>query len=626
MGASAVGHDGVILGTAGHVDHGKTALVRMLTGVDTDRLEEEKRRGITIDLGFAPLRLADGLTVGVVDVPGHEAFVRNMVAGATGVDLALVVVAADEGVMPQTREHLNILRLLGVRGGVVAISKCDLVDTEWLELVQEDVREVLADTPLASAPIVPTSVVSGAGIPDLRDAIRHVVMSLPPRDGDDVFRMPIDRAFSLKGTGTVVTGTVWSGALQRDATARVLPIGLGVRVRGLHSHGAPVPIVSTGMRAAVALAGVEVADLERGQVLVTDEIWSPSAVLLAHVELLPTARRAMGPRTQLRFHLGTADVGARVIGAGGTLRPGTRGAARIVLDGPVIARAGDRFVLRGETPVVTVGGGVVDDPAPLGRRARPWREAAPTPAARLERHLADAGPRGVALSTLAVRLGARPDDARLLADATLALGARRIGDRVYSDAAVQEARGALLALVDRHHEVAPLEPGAPLQAIRARVASAAELADAVVRDAVAAGEVVIDRGLIARAGWSPRLTEQQQSLRDRLVETLERAGREPPSAGELAAVHGGDVVPLLRLLERDGLLVQVEPDRWFARTAVDELVSQLRAGMPAEREFTPSELRDILGFSRKFLIPFLEFCDRSHITERRSSGRVLLGP
>ena len=616
----------MILGTAGHVDHGKTALVRVLTGVDTDRLEEEKRRGITIDLGFAPLRLDDGLTVGVVDVPGHEAFVRNMVAGATGIDLALLVIAADEGVMPQTREHLAILRLLGVRAGLVAISKCDLVDGEWLELVQEDVRSALAGSALADAPILPTSIVSGQGITALRDAIREAVTGLPAREGDDLFRMPIDRAFSVKGTGTVVTGTVWSGVLQRDAAARVLPLGHGVRVRGLQSHGSPVPMASTGMRAAVALAGVEVSDLERGQVLVTDETWSPSAVLLAHVELLASARQAVSPRTRLRFHLGTADVGARVIPAAGTLRPGTRAAARIVLDEPVVARAGDRFVLRGETPVVTVGGGVVDDPAPLGRRARPWREPAPTPAARFERHLDDAGARGVLLSTLAVRLGARPDDARVLAEETESLGARRIGERVYSEAAVQEARRTLLALVDRHHAFAPLEAGAPLQAIRANATAAPELADAIVRDAVAAGDLAVDGGLVARRGWAPRLTEHQRRLRDQLLETLERAGREPPSVAELASVHAGDVVALLRLLERDGSVVQVEPDRWFARAAVDELIARLRRGMVAGGEFTPADLRDILGFSRKFLIPFLEFCDRHHITERRSSGRVLLGP
>ena len=616
----------MILGTAGHVDHGKTALVRALTGVDTDRLEEEKRRGITIDLGFAPLRLADDVTLGVVDVPGHEAFVRNMVAGATGIDLALLVVAADEGVMPQTREHLNILRLLGVRGGVVALSKCDLVDAEWLELVQEDVRGVLAGTPLADAPLVPTSVVSGDGIRALCDAILRVATALPRRENDDLFRMPIDRAFTLKGTGTVVTGTVWTGALARDAAARVLPQGHVVRVRGLQSHGAPVPTVSTGMRAAVALAGVEVSDLRRGQVLVADDVWSPSAVLLGHVEILPAARQAIGPRHHLRFHLGTADVGARVIAAGGSLRPGARDAARIVLDEPVIARAGDRFVLRGETPVVTVGGGVIDDPAPLGRRARPWREPATTASERLARHLDESGARGVPLSTLTVRVGARPDDARLLAEQTESLGGRRIGDRVYAEAAIEVARRALLGLIDRHHAEVALEVGAPLQSIRVRIAPTPELADAVVREAVAAGLVEVERGMIARKGWSPRLTEQQVKLRDALVQTLERAGQEPPSVTELVSVHGDDVVPLMRLLERDGRVVQVELDRWFARSAVDGLVGRLREGMTDGREFTPADLRDILGFSRKFLIPFLEFCDRHHITERRSSGRVLLGP
>jgi selenocysteine-specific elongation factor len=616
----------MILGTAGHVDHGKTALVKALTGVDTDRLEEEKRRGITIDLGFAPLRLDDGLTLGVVDVPGHEAFVRNMVAGATGIDLALLVIAADEGIMPQTREHLHILRLLGVRGGVVALSKCDLVDAEWLELVRDDVRSALANTPLAPAPVVATSTISGEGITALRDAIRVAATGLPPRDVDDLFRMPIDRAFSLKGTGTVVTGTVWSGTLRRDGTAQVLPLGRPVRVRGLESHGTSIPAAITGMRAAVALAGVDVADLRRGQVLVADESWAATTVLLAHVEMLSSARQALGPRTRLRFHLGTADVGARVVAAGGTLRPGAMGAARVVLDEPVIARAGDRFVLRGESPIVTVGGGMVDDPMPLARRARPWQRTALSAAARLERHLAEAGARGVAIASLPVRLGARPDEADALAHGDESLGIRRIGDRVYATHAVRGAREALLALVDEHHASAPLEPGAPLQSIRSRVGAPADLADAIVREAVASGDVQLDGGLIARRDWAPRLTDRQVRLRNDLIAALQRAGREPPSAAELEAAHGADVVPLLRVLERERQVIAVEADRWFARAALDELIGRLRTGMTPGREHSPAELRDILGFSRKFLIPVLEYCDRHHVTERRSSGRVLLGP
>jgi selenocysteine-specific elongation factor len=616
----------MILGTAGHVDHGKTALVKALTGVDTDRLEEEKRRGITIDLGFAPLRLDNSLTLGVVDVPGHEAFVRNMVAGATGIDLALLVIAADEGIMPQTREHLNILRLLGVRGGVVALSKCDLVDEEWLDLVRDDVRATLADTPLATAPVIATSTVTGEGISALRDAIRLVTTGLPQREADDLFRMPIDRAFSLKGTGTVVTGTVWSGTLSRDSAAHVLPLGRAVRVRGLESHGVSIPAATLGMRAAVALAGVEVADLRRGQVLVTDSSWSPSTVVLAYVELLSTARQALGPRTRLRLHLGTADVGARVVVSGDALRPGTGAAARVIVDEPVVARAGDRFVLRGESPLVTVGGGVIDDPTPLGRRARPWRRATATAGERLERHLTEAGGRGVPIASLSVRLGARPAEATALADSESSLGARRIGERVYAAQAVQGAHAHLLELVDEHHARNPLDPGAPLQAMRSRLGTTPELADAIVREAVGSGELQLDGGLVARQGWSPKLSDRQVRLRNALLAELKGAGREPPSAAELEATHGADVVPLLRFLEREQRIVAVEADRWFERDALEELTTRLRGGMTPGREYTPAELRDILGFSRKFLIPFLEYCDRHHITERRSSGRVLLGP
>lgn len=616
----------VILGTAGHVDHGKTALVKALTGIDTDRLEEEKRRGITIDLGFASLRLDESLTLGVVDVPGHEAFIRNMVAGATGVDLALLVIAADEGIMPQTREHLNILRLLGVRGGVVALSKCDLVEAEWLELVRDDVRAALEKTPLASAAIVPTSVVSGDGLAVLREAIAAAARALPPRRSDDLFRMPIDRVFSLKGTGTVVTGTVWSGTLAREGVARVMPLDKAVRIRGLESHGSSIQAATTGMRAAVALAGVEVSELRRGQVLVADDSWGATTVVLAHVEMLASGRRALGPRTQLRFHLGTADVGARVVAAGGALRPGSSASARIVLDEPVIARAGDRFVLRGETPLVTVGGGIIDDPMPQGRRARPWQHAAAGAADRLERHLADAGVRGVAVASLPVRLGTGPAQAFELAGADESLGTRRIGDRLYSAQAVERARQTLLRLVDDHHRIAPLEPGAPLQSMRARVGAPAELVDLIVREAVSSGDIQLDGGLIARRGWTPRLTDRQVHLRGDLLGALSRAGREPPSASELEVSYGGDVVPLLRLMEREREVVAVEPDRWFARPALEELLSRLRAGMTPGREHTPAELRDMLGFSRKFLIPFLEYCDRHHITERRSSGRVLLGP
>ncbi|HJR41137.1 MAG TPA: selenocysteine-specific translation elongation factor, partial [Gemmatimonadaceae bacterium] len=406
----------MILGTAGHVDHGKTALVKALTGVDTDRLAEEKRRGITIDLGFAPLVLADGQTLGVVDVPGHEAFVRNMLAGATGVDLAMLVVAADEGVMPQTREHLAILSLLGIRGGVIALSKADLADADWLELVSDDVRSLVAGTPLGGSELVPTSALTGEGLERLRVALTSAAAALPRRDARDLFRLPVDRAFSVRGTGTVVTGTVWSGTLERDATVRILPGGRVARVRGIESHGRPLDRALPGTRTAIALAGVEVHEAPRGTTLVSDEGWAATTLLLAEVALLDDAPATLGPRTRVRFHLGTTDVGARLVAPGGAIARGEHRQARVVLDEPVVARAGDRFVLRSASPLHTIGGGIVEDPQPAHRRARPSATRSAGARERLERALHAAGAAGVSRSSLPVRIGVAADDGASLID------------------------------------------------------------------------------------------------------------------------------------------------------------------------------------------------------------------
>ncbi len=613
----------MILGTAGHVDHGKTTLVRALTGIDTDRLAEEKRRGITIDLGFAPLMLPDGTVVGVVDVPGHEAFVRNMLAGATGADLALLVVAADEGVMPQTREHLAILTLLGIRGGVVALTKSDLVDAEWLELVEDDVRTVIADSPLADAEIVATSVTSGAGIEELRAALATAVRALPERAADDdLFRLPVDRAFSVRGTGTVVTGTVWSGRITPDAMVRLLPGTETARVRGVESHGRHADAALPGTRTAIALTGVETSQVGRGTVLVGDRAWSATRTLLARVTLLQTAPRALGPRTRVRFHLGTHEVGARVVSVGGALVPGTTKQARVALDEPIVARAGDRFVLRSASPLVTIGGGVVDDPQPPQRRAKPWSVPAASPPERLERLLDAAGSQGIAVVTLPVRLGAHPVAvSQLLADA--GASGRRVGDRFYSASALRELGARLLKLVNDAHTSSPLEPGVSMQSVRARLAVDATLAEAVLRDAVAAGELEVSGGLVLHRGWRPTLSAEQSRRQDDLLRALGQSGREPPSVGELRQTFGPDTLALLRNLERRSDVVQVEPDRYYSRGVVEEMALALCKGLRAGVEYGPGEMREILGLSRKYLIPFLEFCDRHGVTERRPAGRVL---
>lgn len=613
----------MIIGTAGHIDHGKTALVRALTGVDTDRLPEEKRRGITIELGFAPLELEGVGTIGIVDVPGHEAFVRTMLAGATGIDLALLVVAADEGAMPQTREHLAILSLLGVRGGVVVLTKRDLVDDDWVALVEEDIRVLLAGSPLAGAEIVQVSSVRGEGLEELRAAIRRAATAIPARVAEDLFRMPVDRVFSVRGTGTVVTGTVWSGTVRRDDTVRLMPSGRSARIRSLQRHGGTVDTISPGERAAVALVGLDVADVTRGSVLVAGPGWAPSTTLRVEAALLDDAHAPLEPRTRVRFHLGTADVGARVVAPGGPLQPGVRSPARIMLETPIVARAGDRFVLRSPSPAVTIGGGVVEDPLPPHRRTRPTG-LPPVVTEHLERLLVEAGAHGIAVEALPLKLGTSPrETARTLAQ----VGGEvvRIGSRVYAAATVGRLRASLRALIDDYHAGHPLEPGAPLQALRGRLEAPPDLLDSIVTAAVEAGEVTLEGGLVRRADWRPTLTAEQDATQAGLAREIREAGREPPSVAELEARFGTGVSALLRLLERRGELVPVEPDRYFDRGVLERLIGDLRARMAAGREYGPAEMRDIIGVSRKYLIPLLEYCDRAGVTERRIGGRALAG-
>lgn len=611
----------MIVGTAGHIDHGKTALVRALTGVDTDRLPEEKRRGITIELGFAPLTLEGVGTVGIVDVPGHEAFVRTMLAGATGVDLALVVIAADEGVMPQTREHLSILSLLGVRSGVVALTKRDTVDDEWAALVRDDVRVLLAETPLRDAPIVETSVVSGQGIDALRAVLRDRLRALPARSAADLFRMPIDRAFTVKGTGTVVTGTVWSGTVTAQTPLHLYPLDRAVRARGVQRHGAPADSLPPGSRGAVALAGVELADVARGGLLVEEGGWTPSRVMRADVALLDEGARPIRPREWVRLHLGTSEVGARIVAAGGPLAPGETRGARLVLDTPLVARAGDRFVLRLPSPPITVGGGVVVDPSPPHRRPRPWPAALDHPE-RLRRLVSEAGERGLPVDALPVRLGCPPAQCPAIIGAVT--GIERAGSVLFDANLVQEVTRRVLGEVDRLHAHSPLDSWVPRAALRAAVGTDEEIFALALARAVATGAVESGPGGLRRTGWAPVMSEALQRERAWLLDRLDVAGSEPPSVPELRAERGGaDPIPLLRALEREQLVVQVEPERFYAAAVARELTERLRASLEPGRVYGPAELREILGTTRKYLIPFLEYCDRHRITERRTEGRVL---
>jgi selenocysteine-specific elongation factor len=602
----------VILGTAGHIDHGKTALVRALTGVDTDRLPEEKKRGITIDLGFAPLEI-DGIgLVGIVDVPGHEAFVRTMVAGATGIDLALLVVAADEGVMPQTREHLQILSLLGIPRGVIALTKSDLVDPEWLSLVTEDVRGLVRGTPLAGSDIIPVSSVTGAGIDELKTAIARAAQSIDARAGDDLFRMPIDRAFSVKGTGTVVTGTVWSGSVSSESHVFIEPRGKRVRIRGIENHGVPVNTAKPGVRTAIALAGCEVADVERGMTVISSEDWMPTR----EIEVALSLSVPVTPRHRFRMHLGTSETTVRFAHAYESV---DRIIARAILADPIVTRAGDRFVVRALSPAATVGGGEVIDPfPPKWKREFALRSPAPDPRQRLRRILS-AGP--MQLASIPVRTGLRP---REVSQAVEEIDAVQTGGIVVSREFLDALSSRITSTIELEMANHPLQDGVSLEKLRRTIRAEPQVMNFLV-DRLRSDGVIEVEGSVARPkGWQFRVGHEENALGDALLHEICLNPVEPPSIEELTARHGSRTGQLLRWMERQGSVERVSDDRYYGRDAVQVMVKALRTNMQHGRAYSPAELKDVLGVSRKYLIPFLEFCDRKGITRRTDRGRMVV--
>ncbi len=613
----------MIIGTAGHIDHGKTALVRALTGVDTDRLPEEKRRGITIDLGFAPLVLDGVGTVGVVDVPGHEDFVRSMLVGATGIDLGLLVVAADEGVMPQTREHLLILELLKIPNIVVALTKSDLVDAEWLSLVRTEV-DSLFDASNVPAAVIPCSSRTGMGIGELRSALADALRSATPRATEDLFRLPVDRAFSIRGTGTVVTGTVWSGELLADANVRVLPGGKTARARRIEQHSSATDRARAGGRAAIALAGLDVGDVPRGSVLITDESWQPTSTFEALIDIAPGLADRLSPRTELRVHAGASEVGARVSFAD----PGTADSpaiARITTDAPIVLRGGDRFVIRLPAPLRTIGGGLVLDPYARRRTipipgAELVAQLRGEPAARLRFLLEAESIRGIAIRDVPVRVGCAPTSvSKLIENANGYVGARNL----FSTQAVEQVMATVQRIIAEYEIKSPLSPGVPGRTLREGLRVDVELADISIREMEQEGTIEAQGPVLRRKGWVPSPSLSDIEISNRLAHDICAAHREPPSVGELVARYGNSVPGLLHYLERQGRVVQVETERYYDRGAVDVLLTKLRGELVPGRVYVPAQLRDVLGFSRKYLIPFLEFCDRIGVTERREEGRTL---
>jgi selenocysteine-specific elongation factor len=635
----------VIVGTAGHIDHGKTTLVRALTGVDADRLPEEKRRGITIDLGFAELDLGD-VRVGFVDVPGHERFVKNMLAGAHGLDLVALVIAADEGVMPQTREHFDICRLLGVSSGLVILTKTDAVDEELLELVRLEASELVAGSFLEDAPVAAVSARTGQGIDELKAALREAALAAPARSSDAVARLPVDRSFTMRGFGAVATGTLVAGEIAEGDELELLPAGERVRVRGLQVHGAQVKTAGAGQRTAVNLGGVDAAGVERGMVLAPVGRLITTQILDAWVDVLADAPRPLRTRQRVRVHHGTAEVLARVaaLEESGEIAPGSKGLVQLRLESPVVALPGDRFIVRTYSPQRTVAGGVVLDAHAQKHRGRERAAArarlaalkGADRAARLTFFAESAGERGLPRASAAARTGWRDD---VLAAATaegLSRGALAEAEGVLVGSEI--FRGLLRAAVEEveaHHRREPLSRGLARETLRERVFShaAPELFRAALKKGEEEGSLVAERELVRAAGHSLDLSPADAALRERLETVYREAALEAPALEDAFARAGGasakreHLRKLLQLLLDSGALVRVKEDLIFHRGALERLTAALRdyaAAHAPDRLIDVAAFKELSGVSRKYAIPLLEYFDRERITRRAGDRRLVL--
>jgi selenocysteine-specific elongation factor len=620
----------IIVGTAGHIDHGKTALIKALTGIDADRLEEEKRRGITIDIGFAHLQLTPDLRLGFVDVPGHERFVKNMLAGVGGIDLVLFVIAADESIKPQTREHFDICRLLGIPKGIVALTKLDLVDAEIADLVRLEVEEFVAGSFLDGAPVVAVSSVTGAGIAELRGQLERVAAAVPEKDASHHFRLPVDRVFTMKGFGTIVTGTLVSGSVAREQEVEVLPGGRRARVRGVQVYNEPAERARAGERTALNLADVDPGDLRRGVVLALPGLFYATESLDAALELLPSAK-PLKHRAPVHFHAGTAEVEAEVCLFGGaqTLKPGERTYARLVLREPVLLLPGDRFIIRMFSPVVTIGGGVVLDPA--GVRYRRTDDAAArlrvlekgAAAERLALFVRES-PYGVGFAELLSRTGMTVREMEQAGSAgpftVLETPQPWFVDRAWFQATATK----LTAAVRDFHRANPLLPGIAKQDLRAR-----ELPDSppfLIDALLAAARGIMVEGETVRLGSHKLVLKQdEQQARAAIEAAFEQAGLAVPAVAEVLAKSGVEVArarSLLQMLLRERSLVRVNDDLVFHRSAVDRLRTLLAAHR-GER-FSVALFKDWTGISRKYAIPLLEYLDRERLTRREGDQRLVL--
>lgn len=629
-----------IIGTAGHIDHGKTSLIKALTGQETDRLKEEQERGISIDLGFAYLDLPDGQRAGIVDVPGHERFIRNMLAGAHGIDLVLFTVAADDGVMPQSEEHLDFLHLLGVKKGIFAITKADLVDSARLAEVQEEIEILTLDTTLEGAPIIPVSAVTGLGLDQLRQEIAAQLTAYerPPLPG--YFRLPVDRAFVMKGHGVVVTGTAIAGTISEGETVRVLPGGEQTRVRSLQVHGQSVSTAQWGQRVALNLAGLEKSDIARGHVICHPKVTLTTQRFDAFVEIRPGARREIENHERVRVHLGTAEVIGKIIILDGreTLPPRSTAFCQLVLEAPVVALRGDRFILRNQTAQGTLGGGEVLHPfaqrhrrseTRIGERLASLRTSDLLQACRA--YLAVQHEFASPLEEIYQGVNAREDEvAALLAqDPEILPFPDRNHPEAYTVAAKwQRLSTAVSTILAAFHQSAPLSRGMEMESVRSQLpfSFSPKIFRAVTDKLVAEGVAIREESTLRLPSHSVTLSEEEQGAAARLERLLQEGGCTPPEVKELEEqlqMPRKLLIDLLSVLEARGTVVKVTTDLYLSSAALEKARTTLTGHLSAQGEITAATFRDLLGISRKTAIPLLEYFDRTGLTLRVGDVRKL---
>jgi selenocysteine-specific elongation factor len=626
----------IVIGTAGHIDHGKTALVKALTGIDADRLQEEKRRGITIDLGFAYTELAglsgEKLRFGFVDVPGHERFVRNMLAGVGGIDLVLLVIAADEGIKPQTREHFDICRLLGIRHGIAVLTKSDMVDAETLEVVRLEVVDLLTGSFLENSPIVSVSALKSTGIDQLKRQLVRIAGELPPRDSNAIARLPIDRVFTMKGFGTVVTGTLIGGTIRKEDELQLFPTGRKVRVRGVQVHGVSTETAVAGERTALNLAGVDKDELERGMVLASPGMLRNSSRIDVQLSLLHSAK-PLKNAARVHLHAFASETIATVNLFGSKpLKSGADAFAQLRLSAPLMLVPGDHFIIRQFSPVITVGGGVVVDAFPISKKKGDAGEhrliTGATDREILITRIARRGRSGISLAQLITETGWTADVIRAGLDAYLKNGAtEKLGNYFLASAAVSSLKASLLSTLEVFQTQNPLSPGMNQQTLREKFALDTEVFSAAVLHLAKEGKVETVGDIIRLRGRGVLMKDEEAESRQIIEQAFSAAGLKVPALKDVLASLKIDKArgqKLVTLLLREKVLIKVSGDLVFHQAALQELRKNLAAQKTNSSKIDVGKFKDLTGVSRKYAIPLLEYLDRERVTKRIGDERVIL--